>query len=227
VSGRDPVSEGPTPRLDLAGRGVRAFALAVLLLFGGMLGGAALSCFGALLAAPDKGAGSNTALRRSPDVVLSIRELARLETVTYHVERVIDVRERQSRFFGLVEAEDAILLVAAGDVLAGVDLGRLSAADVVVDPVRGRAEITLPPPQIFLTRLDADRTYVHTRQTDLWARRQEQLETRARQEAERTLERAALEAGVLDRARRGAERTVASLVRSLGYSEVVVRTRRE
>jgi hypothetical protein len=226
VDGRDPVPEGPAPRLDLAGRGVRAGAAVVLLVFGAMLGGAGVSCVGALLARRDAGA-STTTLRPSPNVVVSIRELARLETVTYHVERVIDLRERQSRFFGLVEAEDAILLVAAGDVLAGVDLERLGEADVVVDPARGKAEITLPPPQIFLARLDADRTYVHTRHTDVLARRQERLETRARQEAEHALQRAALEAGVLDRARAGAERTVASLVRSLGYTEVTVRTRSE
>ncbi|MBM4434817.1 MAG: hypothetical protein FJ028_06925 [Chloroflexi bacterium] len=55
-----------------------------------------------------------TALRPSPSVVLAVRDLARLESVEYHVERVIDLRDRQSLLFGLVRTRDAILFVAVG-----------------------------------------------------------------------------------------------------------------
>ena len=58
--------------------------------------------------------------------------------------------------------------------------------------------------------------------TDVLARRSQTLETRARQEAERTLEAAALESGLLTRADRNAARTIESLVRSLGYTDVEV-----
>ena len=85
-----------------------------------------------------------------------------------------------------------------------------------------RVRITLPPAEVFSARLDNQRTYVHTRTTDVLARRSQTLETRARQEAERTLQQAALEGGLLTRADRNAARTIESLVRSLGYTDVDV-----
>jgi hypothetical protein len=166
---------------------------------------------------------TTTVVRATPNVVVAVRDLARLESAEYHVERVIDLRDRQQRLFGLVQAEDAILLVAVGKVQAGVDLSRVSAADVVIDEATGRVEITLPEPEVFDTFLDNDATFVHSRETDLMAREAVDLETRARQEAERTLTAAALEGGILDRARVNAERTVRSLLGGLGHREVTVR----
>ena len=162
-------------------------------------------------------------VRPTADVVVAMRDLARLESAEFHMERVIDLRDQQSRLFGMVQAEDAILMVAAGDVIAGVDLTEMRDGDVVIDPEARTATITLPPPRVLSTRLDNERTFVHTRSTDALARRREDLETRARQEAERTIGQSAVEAGILDRARRNTERTVETLVRSLGYERVVIR----
>jgi hypothetical protein len=163
-----------------------------------------------------------TALRTTPSVVLAVRDLARLETAEYHIERVIDLRDRQSLLFGLIRTQDAILFVAVGQVTAGVDLGALADGDVVVDQARTRADVTLPAAIVFSTRLDNAQSWVYARTTDILAQRHEDLETRARQEAERTLEKAALDGGILERARVNAERTVASFVRSLGYTTVTV-----
>ena len=164
-------------------------------------------------------------LRSTPSVVVAVRDLARLETVEYHVERVIDLRDSQSLLFGLIRTEDAILFVAVGQVTAGVDLGELSADDVVVDQRQGTAAITLPPPRVLSTRLDSERSWVFARTTGALARRQEDLETRARREAERSLEQNAIDGGILERARVNAERTVAAFVRSLGYENVTVTSR--
>jgi hypothetical protein len=159
----------------------------------------------------------------SPNVVVALRELARLEGMIVHIERVIDLRERQSVLFDLLGAEDAILLVAGGEVTAGVDLRALTERAVEADLEAKRARITLPRASIFSRRIDNDRTYVHTRSTDLFARRREDLETRARQEAERMLERAALEAGILEKAEASVQRTVEGLLASLGFEEIEVR----
>lgn len=167
------------------------------------------------------------ALRSSPSVVVAVRDLARLESVEYHVERVIDLRDRQSLLFGLVRTQDAILFVAVGQVSAGVDLQELGEKDVVVDREKGTARITLPPARVHAVRLDNERSWVYARTTDLLAQRREDLETRARREAERTLEKAALDSGILQRARTNAEQTVAALVRSLGYTSVIVTSRTE
>jgi hypothetical protein len=160
--------------------------------------------------------------RRPPDVVSQVRELARLEGVSYHIERVVDLKDQQQRVFGLVSAGDAILLVASGDVVAGVDLGKLGPGDVVPAADGRSVRIRLPPAEVFSARLDNAHTYVHSRKTDLLAERQESLETRARQAAEQTLRDAAEDAGILRRAEESVARTVKTLVRSLGFEEVHV-----
>jgi hypothetical protein len=159
---------------------------------------------------------------RWPDVITQVRELSRLEGVSYHIERVVDLKDEQRSLMGLVVADDAILLVASGEVVAGVDLGRLTPEDVVVGADRRSVTIRLPPAEVFSARLDNERTYVHTRKTDLLAKRTEALETRARQAAEQTLRAAAEDAGITKRAEESVARTVRSLVRSLGFEEVRV-----
>ena len=168
---------------------------------------------------------SVTVLRPTPDVVTAVRALSRLESTAFHMERVIDLKDQQSRLFGLVSGEDAILLVAVADVTAGVDLGRLGPADVEVSPDRTRVRIQLPRAEILQTVLDGEHTYVHTRRTDLLAKRNETLETNARKEAEQTLTQAALSAGILDKADDQARRVIRELVTALGFLEVEVVTR--
>lgn len=166
-------------------------------------------------------------VRGTSTVVAAVRDLATLESAAYHMERVIDLRDRQSHLLGLFESEDAVLLVAAADVVAGVDLSTMHDGDIRFDRERGTAHVTLPPPRVLSARLDNENTYVHTRNTDALAVRAETLETRARLEAERTLREAAVEAGILLRARSNAARTVRWLVQSLGYHEVEVTFRTE
>lgn len=166
-------------------------------------------------------------LRPTPSVITSMQQLALLQAVSFHIERVIDLRDRQNHLFGMVQSEDALLLVAAGDVTAGVDLSTLREEDIVLDPTTKTAKILLPPARVLSATLDNDATYVHTRRTDALARRQETLETRARQEAERTLRDAAIAGGILHRARESTERTVGSLLRSLGFEVVELSFREE
>lgn len=166
-----------------------------------------------------------TTLRYTPSVVTAVKDLARLETVEYHVERVIDLRDQQSLLFGLIHTQDAILFVAVGQVTAGVDLNELADGDVVVDQARNAVRIALPPARVLSTRLDNEHSWVYARTTDALAQRHEDLETRARQQAEKSLEQDAIDTGILARARDNAERTVAAFVRSLGYESVTVTSR--
>jgi hypothetical protein len=160
--------------------------------------------------------------RRRPDVITQVRELSRLEGVSYHVERVVDLKDEQRTLFGMVAASDAILLVASGEVVAGVDLAQLRPEDVVVAPDQHSVSVHLPPAEVFSARLDNARTYVHSRKVDLLAQRDETLESRARQAAEQTLRAAAEDSGIVQRAEESVARTVKSLVRSLGYADVTI-----
>ncbi len=161
----------------------------------------------------------------SPNVLVAIRDLARLETCSFHMERVVELNDEQTHLFGLIQARDAMLLVAAGDVVAGIDLQHLRDGDVQADWPHKRVHIVLPPVEVFSAALDNTQTRVFSRTTDQLAMRREDLEERARREAESTMRRGALDSGILDRARAGAERSVRSLMRSLGFDDVQIEFR--
>jgi hypothetical protein len=176
---------------------------------------------------PPAASETTSVLHETSSVVTAVRDLARLEAVSFHMERVIDLRDRQSHLFGLVSSEDALLLVAAADVVAGVDLAGLRDGDITIEPDRKAVQLSLPPPILLSARLDNARTYVHSRSTGALARRAESLETRARQEAERSLQQAALDAGILLRARENVARTLRTLLQSLGYKKIELSFREE
>jgi hypothetical protein len=99
--------------------------------------------------------------------------------------------------------------------------------DISFDESSHSAWVTLPQPIILSSRLDNDSTYVHSRVTDNLALPAQTLETRARQVAEQTLRDAALEAGILARARSNAALTLKTLLHSLGFTHVEVAFRSE
>lgn len=165
---------------------------------------------------------STVTQRPTPTLLVAMKDLARLETTELHIEKVIDLTDRQSRLFGLIEATDAILLVAVGQVTVGVDLGKLADGDVSLDPSTGTARLRLPEPEVLSTRLDENKTYVYTRQTGALARRNEELETRARREAAAAIERAARESEALKKAKNQADKTLTTLAMQLGAKRVEI-----
>lgn len=154
-----------------------------------------------------------------PTVIRELRALARLETATLRVEKVIDLKDHQRRLHGLVEADDALLFVAAGDVVLGVDLGK---ADVTFDEATKTARIELPDPDVLTTRFDEPHSYVHSRRTDLLAERNENLEAAARREAAKAFAAAGKEPSAQDLARKQAEAQLRSLARAWGSRDLVI-----
>jgi hypothetical protein len=155
-------------------------------------------------------------------VLVAVRELARVETVAYHMERVIDLKQRQPALFGLLGAEDWILLIAVGEVIAGVDLAKMRDGDVTVDAAQKRVRLRLPAPELLSVSLDNKKTYVHSRKTDLMADRNEEIETRARRVAEDSIRNGALASGILERAQEGARRSLEALLRSLDFQQIEI-----
>jgi Protein of unknown function (DUF4230) len=160
--------------------------------------------------------------RPTPSLLVAIRNVSRLETAEVHVEKVVDLTDKQSSLFGLVESKDALLLVAVGHATVGVDLSKMRDSDVSFDPATGVARIHLPEPQVLSATLDEDATYVFARSTDLLARRNEQLEGNARRQAKRAIEMAAEAPEVMKRARTNAEKQLVALAKALGAKDVDV-----
>jgi hypothetical protein len=158
----------------------------------------------------------------APDggVVLAVRDMATLEATSFHVEKVVEASDQQSHLWGFVQAKDAVLLVAVGDVAAGVDLGKVRDEDVHVDSTTHVLHIRLPAPEITSSTLDERATHVYSRSTDVLAQRNEQLEGEARRTAEEQMRKLAIDGGILERARASADRTLRALFRSLGYPNV-------
>ncbi len=150
-------------------------------------------------------------------IIHSVRSLARLETVQYTVEKVVTAEEGQkglSFLFG-----DRLLFVAHGVVIAGVDLAKLQPQDLWVE--NGVLYVRLPEPEVFVATLDNQKSYVYDRETGLLTHGDIQLETAARQVAEREILQAALDDGILDVAKRNAEAYLTILFRDLGFHEVL------
>ncbi|MDC3956996.1 DUF4230 domain-containing protein [Polyangium jinanense] len=214
----DPSSERPSPLTRLVASLHGAWRLGITILVAATLGGALAVLAPKLLSQPDH----VITERPTPSLLHAIREVSRLETAEVHVEKVVDLTDRQSAFFGLVEAKDALLLVAVGRAVVGVDLGKMREEDVSFDPKTGAARIDLPEPEVLSATLDEDGTYVFSRSTDLLAKRNEQLEASARRQAQRAIEAAARTPDVMRRARTQAEKQLSALAKALGAKRVEV-----
>jgi hypothetical protein len=161
-------------------------------------------------------------IQGAPDVVLAMRDLSKLETESYHLEKVVQISDKQEAAFGLLEAEDALLLVAVGDVVAGIDFGKLESTAIKSDWAKRSVSIVLPAPEVFSSKLDSAQTKVFSRKTDALAKRDETLESKARMYAEQSMQKAAVDAGVLDRARTHAEKTVRATLGALGFQQIEI-----
>lgn len=158
----------------------------------------------------------------TPTVLKDLRELSRLETLALHVEKVVDVKDHQSRLYGLVDADDTLLFVATGEVVLGVDLGKLHDGDARFDDATRTAYVHLPAVEILSTRFDEAHSYVHARATDVLAKRNEALESLARRDAIIAFEAAARDPKAQARAKEQAEKQIGALARAWGAQNVVV-----
>lgn len=157
-----------------------------------------------------------------PDPVTIIREvrtLARLETIKFSLEKIITAEIGQGAFDWLLG--DRLIFVAHGEVIAGVDLNKLEAEDLEVK--NGVLYVQLPEAEIFVTSLDNEQSYVYDREKGLLNKGEVDLETKARQTAEREIEESALEDGILELAAQNAESYLDRLFRNLGFPEVIFR----
>jgi len=155
----------------------------------------------------------------SAAVVEKIRQLSRLETVVYSLDKIVE-GDRQSGYLPDFLVGDKILLLAHGEVIAGVDLGQLKAGDVFVKG--DSVHVRLPAPQVLTTRIDNGRTKVYSRTTGLLVGADLNLESQVRLAAEQQIAQAALSDGILDKAQQNARTSVTALLYGLGFHNVDV-----
>jgi hypothetical protein len=155
-----------------------------------------------------------------PTVVRQIQQLQRLETVSYTMDKIIS-GEHANAYLPKFLAGDRLLLVVHGEVIGGINLANLKPGDVQVQGQK--VTIQLPAAELFSTRIDNARTKVYSRDTGLFSSPDPDLESEVRQEAERQLQQAALQDGILKTAADNARSTISGMLQGFGFHEVEIR----
>jgi hypothetical protein len=151
-------------------------------------------------------------------LVTQVRELNRLETASMRVMHIGTVTQTYKMVPNALAA-DEITFLATGDVIAGIDLSRLTPNDVWREP-DGTIAMRLPPAQVLITRVDNKESRVLKRKTGMLRRADVDLETRARQHAETNIRNEALKKGVLRMASASAEKKLADFLHTAGIEKV-------
>jgi hypothetical protein len=159
-------------------------------------------------------------LPSSTTIVHEIKELARLETASVEMEKIITAERNNEVLWGALG--ETMIFVANGKVVAGVDFAKMSEADLqVVDPVT--VMVHLPEAELFddLPALDNEKSYVADRDTGLLTRADPELETQVRRTAEDVLKEEALATGVVEEANFNAQQYMLNFLQSLGFENVI------
>ncbi|MGE5138037.1 MAG: DUF4230 domain-containing protein [Rudaea sp.] len=187
-------------------------------LFFGILGGILLSA-GVFLALRRFAVPGNVPERSldPPTVVKEVQQLSSLISVRYVMQKVIGLEDKR-----IPLGSEKLLLFVQAEVLAGVDLQKLTNRSVRTDG-GGTIEILLPPPRILHIVIDDNQTRVWDRRITWWTpwvSYNPDLERQARLAARETIEKGALEMGILGEATRNAETTIRGLLVRLGAKSV-------
>lgn len=155
-----------------------------------------------------------------PTVVQRIQQMQRLETVVYSMDKIVSGGQ-ESRYLPKLLAGDRLLLLVYGEATAGVDLSGISPSDIVIS--ERTIQLTLPPAEIFSTRIDNERTRVYSRETGLFSSVDPLLESELRRVAEQQIRQAALDEGILTLAATNARGTLAHFLESVGFERADVK----
>lgn len=151
-------------------------------------------------------------------LVTRVRNLNRLETASMRVMQVSTITQSYKMVPDSL-GTDQLTFLATGDVIAGIDLARLGQQDIWREP-DGTVVIRLPPAQVLVTRVDNRESRVMSRKTGMLRHPDINLESRARQHAEQAIRNEAVNKGILNTANDNAQRRIAELVHTLGFTKI-------
>ena len=153
-----------------------------------------------------------------PVVVEGIQELDQLATVRW-TESVPVTRETGGDILDRLFSGEQVIVIATGNVEAGVDLGDIHKDDVSVNG--DSVTIDLPEPEILSASLDEEMTRVYDRDlSPLNIRPDHQLVEEARLQAIQKIKGVARENEILDTAQQNAEVSIRAFVTTLGLDDV-------
>jgi hypothetical protein len=151
-------------------------------------------------------------MANTPSLLVQIQTLSQLVSVKFVIEKVVVLED--VKWYG----ENRLLMVAHGNVKAGVDLGQLKPGDLKIGD--HKITISLPPAIITDAYLDDQKTQVIERSTGTLRQFDKDLEQNGRRMAVDEIKRAARVNGILKEADDRARLQLENLFRQLGYAEV-------
>jgi hypothetical protein len=147
-----------------------------------------------------------------------IRALARLETIEYNMQQVVEVDDKQGTFGFLYGTQ--YLVVVHGTVVAGIDMSKIQPGDLRLEG--NILYVTLPPAEVLTTTVDESKVKVYTPQKGIWADPNPNLVVEALQVGKDQILNVALEDGILVQAQTNAEAYLTKFFSSFGYQTVVL-----
>ncbi len=153
-------------------------------------------------------------------IVTEMRSLGRLESSSFTIEKIIEADKNQAGRLSDFLFGDKLLLIAHGEVVAGIDMSGLAASDI--STIDGKLHLRLPATQILNVSLDDGMTRVYDRTQGLFSRADKDLETEARQAAVRSIREAACDSGILKAASENAAKQIKAMLAGLGFEGAVI-----
>lgn len=146
------------------------------------------------------------------------KELGYLTTVQYTLQTVVEV-EREKVIIGPISSKDKVLLLAVGNVQAGIDVSHLSENNVTINGTSAR--LTLPRAQITSVELLPNETKIYDSNRGWFQSDYAGIEVEALNEARRQLEGWAINrVDIYDQAETLARLQLTDFLRQLGFEEI-------
>ena len=159
-------------------------------------------------------------------VVERIQNMGRLETVKYTVEHVVEKEQEGRRILFVELGGYRLLVVAYGEVVAGVDLTQVGPEDVKVEG--SKVTVVLPSAEILSHKVDHDRTRIYKVEQDFLGELlgknevDKDLLLALLAQAEKEIVAGAMEDGILQQAETSAQVMLTQFLRALGFTDVEV-----
>ncbi len=152
-------------------------------------------------------------------ILIDFEELGKLVTVQYKLQTVSVVEEKEERWIERLFGENSVVLVATGEVMAGVDMALLGEEDIAVSGTAVR--LVMPPAEIVSVSLIPGESWVYDRKLNIlkpnW-----QLELQAQEQAQASLRQWSVDNGILEQAEEVFTSRIESFLRRLGFTQVTI-----
>ena len=159
-------------------------------------------------------------------VVEQVRDVSELTTAVFTMEAVVPTQSNR-KIGEYTIGKTNLLYIAYGETRAGIDLSKLKTTDVSTSDEGKRVKLTLPPPKVFGTEIDVERSNVYDYSRgflNLGPDRALELQAAAEEKAVLEITQAACEQNILGQANDRAELVVSQLLQTTGFEEVTVET---